>query len=67
MGKRVCDVLAALRRGVLDVEVEIEFRRRCYRGKTTVVRERYRLVGIRDAETGAYHCFLTHLTPEQLS
>ena len=48
------------------MEVEVAFRRRPYRGKPTGVRERFRLVGIRDPETQAHYCFLTSLTPEPL-
>ncbi len=59
-------MLATLNREVLDVEVEVTFHRRAYRGRSAPATEVCRLVGIRDAETGRYHCFLTNLTPEQL-
>lgn len=66
-GQRLREVLTTLRREVLDVEVEVAFHRRAYRGRSAPATEVFRLVGIRDAETGRYHCFLTNLTPEQLS
>lgn len=66
-GQRLRDILPGLQREVLDVEVAVTFRRRVYRGRTTPATERFRLVGVRDPETGAYHCYLTDLSPEQLS
>jgi putative transposase len=66
-GPRLRDILPGLQRAVLDGEVAVTFRRRGYRGRTTPVTERFRLVGVRDPETGAYHCYLANLSPEQLS
>ena len=45
----------------------VTFRRRAYRGHTTPATEQFRLVGVRDPETGAYHCYLTDLSPDPLS
>ena len=44
MGKRLRDVLPLLKRKVLDVEVEVKFKRRKYRGKQSIVNRRFRLV-----------------------
>ena len=46
MGKKLRDVLPLLKREVLDVEVEVEvkFKRRKYRGKQSMVDRRFRLV-----------------------
>ena len=52
---------------MLDVAVAVTFRRRADRGHTTPATEQFRLVGVRDPETGAYHCYLTDLSPDPLS
>lgn len=67
VGRRIRDVLGRLRRQVVDVEVELSFQRRVYGGKRHTDRERFRLVGVRDQKTGAYHLYLTNIPPEKLS
>jgi putative transposase len=66
-GMNLKDILPRLKREVLDVEVEISFKRRSYRGKQTLVTENYRLVGTLDDATKEYHLYLTNLTTEQFS
>ena len=44
VGKRLRDVLPLLKREVLDVEVEVKFKRRKYRGKQSTVNRIFRLV-----------------------
>jgi putative transposase len=67
VGERLQDVLARLQRGILDVEIEVAFPRRSYCGKRSRDTARFRLVGIRDAETGDYHLYVTNLPPDRLS
>ena len=55
MGKRLRDVLPLLKREVLDVEVEVKFKRRKYRGKQSMVNRRFRLVCVFNSESGKYH------------
>ena len=52
---------------MLDVEVEVRFKRRAYRGKRAQARRTFRLVAIRDEETGDYHTYLTNVPPNRLS
>jgi len=64
VGRKVRDCLESLKRGVLDVMVEVKVTRRVYRGKKTTVLVVMRLVGILNDETGEYHLYLTDLPVE---
>ena len=66
-GKSLKEILPQLKRQVLDVSVEISFKRRSYKGNSSPATKTYRLVGVLDKETGEYHLYLTSLSPEQLS
>lgn len=61
-GKKLKDVLGSLKRGVLDVEVEVKLGRG-KKAETACMR----LVGIKNAETGKYHLYFTNVPPERLS
>jgi len=65
--KSLQDILPHLKREVLDVLVEISFKRRPYKGNVTLAKETYRLVGVLDHDTNEYHLYLTSLSPEQIS
>lgn len=67
LGRKLQDVLGKLKRGVLDVEVEMTFPRRTYAGKARRDKMRCRLVGIRNEESGQYHLYVTNVPPETLS
>lgn len=67
LGQKLQDVLGRLKRGVLDVEVEMKFERRAYAGKARRDKMRCRLVGIRNEESGQYHLYVTNVPPETLS
>lgn len=67
VGERLRDVFERLQRSVLDVEVELGFQRRAYRGKRRRGRYRCRLVAMRDRETGCYHAYLTNIAPAMLA
>jgi putative transposase len=67
VGERLRNVFERLRRSVLDVEVELGFQRRVYRGKRRRGRYRCRLVAVLDRETGCYHAYLTNIPPDMLS
>jgi IS4 transposase len=66
-GRRLRDVLPLLERQVLDVEINVSFRRRAYRGKRTTATRPLRLIAIRNDITGEYHCYLTNVPPERLA
>ena len=65
-GLRLKEILPTLHRKVLDVQVEIEFKRRPYLGYQTRVRRTFRLIAIRNDQTGAYHVYLTNLPADRL-
>lgn len=65
-GLRLKEILPRLNRKVLDVQVEIDFKRRPYLGYQTRVRRTFRLIAIRNDETGAYHVYLTNLPADRL-
>lgn len=71
-GKRLQDVLPALKRQEIDVEVEVSFKHRIYAGEERKDTLQFRLVGRMNAETREYHLYLTNLpenafSPEQIS
>jgi IS4 transposase len=66
VGLRLKEVLPRLRRQVLDVEVEVDFRRRSYLGHQSRAQRTFRLIAILNQETGAYHTYITNLPVDQL-
>ena len=67
VGRKLQDVLARLKRQVLDVEIEVGFERRAYAGRPSRATTRFRLVAVRDATTNKYHVYVTNVPPEKLS
>ncbi len=65
-GKHIHEVLPELKRQILDVNVEISFKRRKYRGKQRKDTEIFRLVAILNEETGKYHTYLTNIPSDVL-
>jgi IS4 transposase len=65
-GKHLQDILKDLKRQVLDVEAEVTFNRRAYRGKEKKDNERFRLVAVYDEDDNKYHLYITNLSPELL-
>ena len=65
-GRRLDDIADSLKRAALDVEVEVAFKRRAYGGTRRTHRRRFRLVGVRDDQSGAYWFYLTNIPPEEL-
>jgi len=61
VGQHLQDVLGSLRRPVIDFEVEVQFSRRAYGGSRSRDKARFRLVGVRNFETGRYHLYLTNI------
>lgn len=66
VGKRLKEVLPSLKRQVLDVEVEVQFQRRAYLGHHSWAHRTFRLIAIRNQETGEYHVYLTNLPANRL-
>jgi IS4 transposase len=67
VGERLRDVIARLKREVLDVEVEVAFRRREYLGSRAGARRTLRLVGVRNPDTRRYHLYVTNIPPDRLT
>lgn len=67
MGARLTDVVERLQRDTLDVEAEVAFRRRVYAGRQSGARRSLRLVGVKNAETGRYHLYVTNVPAERLT
>lgn len=67
VGERLKAVLPRLERGVLDVNVEVSFHKRGYKGKQTRKTRTFRLVAVKNEEAGKYHVYLTNLPVDRLS
>jgi IS4 transposase len=67
VGKKLSEVLPKLKRQVLDVEVEVSFKRRKYNGKQKKDSERFRLVAIYNVEDKRYHTYITNIPVDRLS
>jgi IS4 transposase len=61
VGRKLQDVLFFIRREVLDVEVDITYKKRKYRGKQRSVTQSFRLVGLKHPVTKEYHLYVTNL------
>lgn len=67
VGLRLQDVIERLQREELDVEVELDFKRRTYGGRRSTGRQRFRLVGVRHGGGTGYHLYVTNVPPDKLS
>ena len=65
-GKRLLDVLPLLKRGVLDVEVEVAFEYRAFGRRRESLQRNFRLVAVLNAETKEYHCYITNVPPDMI-
>jgi len=61
VGKNLSEVLPGLTRQILDVEVEIAFKRRKYGGKQRKDVKHFRLVAVYNIEVEKYHLYLTNI------
>ncbi len=66
IGKHLSEVLPKLKRQILDVEVEISFKRRSYNGKERKDSEQFRLVAVFNEDEEKYHAYLTDISPDVL-
>jgi len=55
VGKKLSEVLPKLKRRIIDVKVEVSFKRRKYNGKQKKDSKRFRLVAIYNVEDKKYH------------
>ena len=61
VGKKLKNVLPLLKRQLLDVVVEVEVKRRKYKGKTRKITRTFRLICVLNEETEEYHVYLTNI------
>jgi len=68
-GKSLNEILPKLKGEVLDVEVEIPFKRPNYNGKskTRMDSERFRLVAVYNIDEEKYHIYLTDISSDVLT
>ena len=67
IGKRLRDVIADMKRQVLDVMVQVRFPRRQYGGRIHHDTQLLRVVGLLDRGTGEYHLYVTNVAVEKLA
>lgn len=67
IGRTLNQILPFIRREILDVEVELTYKKRKYKGKRKTVTEHFRLVGIKNPLTGEYHLYITNIAVVLLS
>ena len=60
------DVLPKLKRQILDVEIEVSFKRRTYKGASKPDTCRFRLVAIHNDEDEMYHTYITNINSDIL-
>jgi putative transposase len=66
-GRWLKEILGSLKREVLDVQVQVRFMRRTYRGRRSQGTGTARLIAVRDEVSGRYHCYLTNVPAERLA
>jgi len=67
VGRHLLEVVANLKRQVLDVTVQVSFKRRQYAGKHSGGRRLLRVVGVKDPASGKYHLYVTNIPTSRLS
>ena len=60
-GKPLKEVIGRLQRQVIDVMVELDVKMRPYGGTQSVRPRQFRLVGVRNDDTGDYHLYFTNI------
>jgi IS4 transposase len=63
--EQVQDTLDKLHRDVIDVEGEVEFKRRVYNGTRSRAVETFRVVGVWNDDDERYHLYITNLPAEE--
>jgi IS4 transposase len=66
-GRPLQEVLKKLKRDVVDLQCRVSFKGRRYRGVQTMHEQIFRVVGVRNAETGDFHLYVTNISTEFLT
>jgi IS4 transposase len=67
VGKKINEVLPELKRQVLDVMVEIPFKRRKYKGRSSTDVKQFRVVAVLNEEEKKYHTYITDIGCDTLT
>jgi IS4 transposase len=67
VGRPLRDVVASLKRDVVDIMAKVEFKTRSYGGQQRRATAEYRVIGIRNPETKEYHLYITNIPTAMLS
>lgn len=65
-GRHLQEVLGRLERQTIDVTVALEVELRKYRGRSRTKTRHFRLVGVKDEETGEYFLYFTNIPADRL-
>jgi putative transposase len=65
-GAYLQDILPKIKRQILDVEIEVSFKRRAYKGVSKSDAYRFRLVAIHNDEEEKYHTYITNINSDIL-
>jgi IS4 transposase len=66
-GKRLKDIILEKSDDIFDVNVEVSFDRRSYRGKSKKDNMEFRLIAVYNAEAEEHHFYMTNISPDILS
>jgi len=67
VGKPLSEVIPRLQRQIIDVQVEVDFKRRKYNGSRSADKVEFRMVGIYNEDEDKYHLYITNIPVETLS
>lgn len=65
-GSYLQEILPKLKRQILDVEIEVSFKRRAYKGVSKSDTHRFRLVALHNDEEDKYHTYITNINSDIL-
>lgn len=66
-GANLLDVIHRFKTDVVDLRVRVRFKRRAYRGSYRWDEHEFRLIGVFNHETRAYHFYLTNIPADRLT
>ncbi|MBN2344290.1 MAG: IS4 family transposase [Deltaproteobacteria bacterium] len=67
VGERIQTIVDSLKREVIDVMVDVPYRKRPYAGSRRCATQRLRVVGVLNQDANCYHLFITNIPPDSLS
>lgn len=64
--QKLRSILPRLKHGIFDIPIEVKVTRRAYQGMRSKVTRTFRLLGVKNKDTGKYHLYVTNIPPEKL-